>query len=676
MKRFCLCLSVFLLVLFLFASCSCGGEETPQNSEETTAPISPSVTATTTDPNNPTTPASTAPTTRPRPVTQPTESSNKPSNTTTPQSSQKPALPTLPNDVCLNDLEKMAIKALAFEKPEDFSGDICITYVFNDNAANLDKTVLEGMENKTVSAALRVNGTLYPITDYQRSGVYLRLNAEKAGVLLVKGVAYSVSLEFYDTNNSLLCYSRAELLATPFSTKKTPERKPLTVTLPTEGLNKVSVNKNSLSTDGFEIWAGSVVNLFDDNTRTKFGITAKETVPTLYFNLTKAETLTHYTVYTANDTATYPERNPAGWRLYGKVGEMWMLLSKIESNATHEPGIKATNSEAFSYAITMPRECQEYKLEFIFTDLSMQLGEITLYTTEGFSVSTPDTSAGSLLNGMQGVQVALSGFRLISELQNHVGVVYHFTATDSLDDTVRQGLLSGDMFATITLDNTIYQISNHVWNGDSLYLDLQSAGAPVFSNVSYSVSLSIYNASGERLYYTAATTMSSPYQTPNLPDRVGLNTTLPNNLTEVKVNTNSVKTENITHWGDGDPKQLFDGNADTSKIGGNVNESGEFTLTFSLRSQATLTYYTLFTGNDTEAHPERNPLGWVLYGKVNGEYLLLSDIRETGASYSGLQGVNATPFSYKIENPQSCSEYMIVFHTNEMFQLNEMVLYK
>ena len=346
MKRFCLCLSVFLLVLFLFASCSCGGEETPQNSEETTAPIFPSVTATTTtEPNHSTTPASTAPTTRPRPVTQPTESSNQPSNTTTPQSSQKPALPTLPNGICLNDLEKMAIKALAFEKPEDFSGDICITYVFNDNAADLDKTVLEGMKNKTVSASLRVNGTLYPITDYQRSGVYLRLNAEKAGVLLIKGVAYSISLEFYDTNNSLLCYSRSELVATPFSTKKAPERKPLTVTLPTEGLNKVSVNKNSFSTDGFEIWAGSVVNLFDDNTRTKFGITAKETVPALYFNLTKAETLTHYTVYTANDTATYPERNPAGWRLYGKVGEMWMLLSKIESNATHEPGIMVVQQQ-------------------------------------------------------------------------------------------------------------------------------------------------------------------------------------------------------------------------------------------------------------------------------------------------------------------------------------------
>lgn len=670
MKKILLSLVIFTVCLWLLASCGCG-ETTTTNSEGSKLPdpTPESTLVTTGESGEETSPATAAAT---KPTTKPKDSSNTPSDSTTPSSTQTPTLPDYPSNLCLNDLDKMAIKLLAFEKPDAFSGDVGITYVFNDNAADLDQRLLDGMQNKTVSLALRINGTLYPITDYVRSGVYLSLNAEKAGAMFVAGVAYSVALEFYDTNDSLICYSRSELVATPFSTKKTPKRKPLTVTLPTEGLNKVTINQNSLSTVGFEIWAdSSVANLFDGNTRTRFGATAQVTVPTVFFNLSQNETLTYYTVHTASDAAMYPERNPLGWRLYGKIGDMWMLLSKVEDTATEETGLKAENETGFSYAIAAPFACSEYKIEFVFSSPMVQLGDITLYATKGFSAPAPDPNEGSVLNNSQAI---LSSFRLISELQNRVGVVYYLPTGSTVGNAIRAGLDRGEMFATVTLDKTVYQIIDHVWNGDYLYLDLQSAGAPVFANVIYQVSLGIHKASGTRLYYTNAQSLSSPYETPNLPERIGMNITLPQGLTQVSVNTNSVKTENIEHFGDGDPKQLFDGDTKNSKIGGTLAE-GTFTLTFSLRSQAALTYYTVYTGNDTQSHPERNPLGWQLFGKVGEEYVLLSDIRETGVAYSGLEGVNATPYSYKIETPIACKEYMIIFDTNSMFQLNEMILY-
>ena len=596
--------------------------------------------------------------------------------TTSPQSSTAATIPTLPEPLCLNDLNKMAIRPIAFEKNDTFGNSVFLTYVFNDNATEIDTAMLQGIEGKTVYAAVRVDNVLFRVDDYKRSGVYLYCNIEKAGAMLIAGVTYSVALEFYNSRNELLYYSVTELLASTLTTIKTPERTPLTVTLPEKGLSQKSVTSSSLSASSIEIASANTLSyLFDGKTSTQFSGTVQDSIPTIYFSLNRVETLTHYTFTTANNAKSYPDRIPAGWRLYGKVGDIWMLLSKVESNPTYETGLKATNSSAFSYAINNPIECLEYKIEFTFASSVMQLGNIALYATDGFSVPAPDTTSGTLLNEMTGVQASLVDFRLITNLQNHVGVAYYLSSGSSLVSQIKTGLASGDMFAAITLDKTIYQISDYTVSGDYILFDLQSAGAPVYANIQYQISLGIYKSSGERLYYTITETRASSYQTPNLPARVGANITLPQGLTEVKANANSAKTENIEHWGDGAPAQFFDGNPDTTKIGGYV-ANGEFTLTFKLNSAATLTYYTFYTGNDTATHPDRNPSGWILYGKVGNEYVVLSDVRENSVTVSGLQTVDATPYSYRIENPQNCSEYMIVFYTDSMFQLNEMVLYK
>ena len=682
MKKFLLSFAVFTLALLLFASC--GGEETNQTTSNTTLPdTTPESTVVTTVKTEGTTTVATTPVTEPttQPTTdtsaKPSTTSTAPQDTTTPQVTTEPIVPTLPSPLCLNEINKVTVKAIAFEKDNTFGNNVYLTYVFNDNATDIDTQMLNGMKNKTVYAALRINNELFRIDDYKTSGVYLYCNLEKAGAMLLAGVSYSLSLEFYNSNDSLLYYSRNELLASTMNTQKIPERTALTVTLPETGLKKTSIKQNSLSSGSLEPARGSsLAFLFDGNSSVnKFLGTVGEGIPTVYFSLNQAETLTHYTFRTANDIAAYPERLPAGWRLYGKVGEMWMLLSKVESSPTHETGLKATNLAAFSYAITSPCTCREYKIEFTFQSSMMSLGDIELYTTEGFSAATPDPNAGKLLSGIAGVQATLSDFRLIPELQNRVGVAYYLASETSLVSEIQNGLASGDMFAAITLDKNIYQITDFAISGNYISFDLQSAGAPVFSGVIYQVSLGIYAASGERLYYTNAEPLSSAYQTPNLPPRAGMNVTLPGGLTEVKVNTNSVQAEDFVPFPDGDPKQFFDGDTNFAKIGGTI-ENGTFTLTFSLRSSETLTYYTFYTGNDTSSHPERNPIGWQLFGKVGDDYVLLSDVRENAVAYHGMQGVNATPYSYKIDTPTACKDYMIVFDTNQMFQLCEMILYK
>ena len=686
MKKILLSLVVFTLCLLIFVSC--GSETTEQTTPNSTLPDStPQSTVVTTVKPKETTNPITVIITQPKQTTKTTETTKLPitSSTATTSSvavtssvaitSSAPTVPTQQNPTCLNDLNKMTVKAIAFEKNSNFGENIILTYVFNDNATEIDQEMLNGMKNNTIYAAVRINNEPFRIDHYEASGVYLYCNVEGAGALLVAGVSYSVSLEFYNSNDSLLYYSKNELLASTMSTLKTPERESLTITLPTTGLNKVQVAQNTISSNAIEMASGSTLGyLFDGTTANKFTGTVQDGIPTVYFSLKKAEILTHYTLRTANNAASYPERNPNGWRLYGKVGEMWMLLSKVENDAFYETGLTETNAAAFSYAVTTHCACQEYKIEFIFASSIMQLAEIELYATEGFSVENPNPSAGTPLNEMPGVQATLLNFCLIPELQNRVGVSYYLSSDSTLVRDIQNALASGEMFAAITLDKTVYQIRDYVINGNNILFDLQSAGAPVFSGVIYQVSLGIYSSAGTRLYYTSAEASTSAYQTPNLPPRQGMDITLPTGLSQVKVNTNSVKTEGIEHWGDGAPTNFFDGDTDKTKIGGGVAD-GEFTLTFSLSKSTTLTYYTLYTGNDTVTHPDRNPIGWVLYGKVGNEYVVLADARENAVAYHGMDTVNATPYSYKIDNPTACKDYMIVFYTNGMFQLNEMVLY-
>ena len=676
MKKFLLSITIFSLCLLLFVACG-GDEVTKPLTEGTTLPDSIPITTPNTMPKTEetTTLASTVST---KPVETSAPTTTEAPVTTAVQTTEKPSIPTVPSPLCLNDIDKVAIKPIAFEKNGIFSQDVYLTYVFNDNATDIDTTVFNGMANKTVYTAVRINGTLFRVDDCKVSGVYLYCDIEKAGAMLLAGVTYSVAIEFYNSKDELLYYSRLEMLASTLNTVKAPERTPQTVTLPTSGITKVSVKQSTITASSIEVTKGSsLAYLFDGNSSlNKFSGTVQESIPTVYFSLNQATTLTHYTFTTASDAESYPERNPAGWRLYGKVGDMWMLISKIESSPNYETGLKAKNLTNYSYEIETPIECLEYKIEFIFTSSVMQLGDITLYSTNGFSSPAPNPSAGTLLNGVSGVQVALSDFRLIPDMQNHVGVAYYLSSTTSLAGDIKDGLTLGTMFAAITLDKTIYQIRDFTISGNYIIFDLQSAGAPVYSNITYQVSLGIYSSSGTRLYYTTTESRVSTYQTPNLPARVGANITLPQNITQVTVDTSSVKTdENISHWGDGAAAQLFDDNTKSSKIGGAVAD-GSFSLTFRLKSATTLTYYTFYTGNDTSTHTDRNPLGWILYGKVNGEYVVLSDVRENSINVTGLEAVNATPYSYKIDNPQNCSEYMIVFYTNSMFQLNEMELYK
>ena len=677
MKKLLFGLMILAVCLAVFVACSCGEEKgkiTPSESSDTTLPIG-AVNTTREQLGAVITTLVSA------------ESTKQPLSTqgvTTPSSTSDGILPIVPittyaprdpDATCLDDLDKMAVKPLAFEQPEVFGGNLSLCYVLNDNKNDLQDKLHEALGSGTMYAAVRVNGESYRIAEYEKNGLYFYFNTEKAGALMLKGITYSVSLEFYDTSDKLIYYSRDVVLASPFNTATLPARDPLTISLPTEGLSKEEVDLTGFDVSGFTTWGGSdVSNLFDGNDlSSKYGADAGGVTPAISFRLKESATLTHYTVYTAYDAKKYPERNPIGWRLYGKVGNVWLLLSKVEDTVSHVTGLEALNAKGYSYAISNPRECVEYKIEFTVSG-EFQLNEIEFFSTVGYSVPAPDANEGKCLNEIAGVQVAFSSFQLAPELMNQLAAVYYLRSNSTLASSIQNALVTGNAFAALLVQNKLYQIENVVIRNDYLILDLQSAGVPIYTNVSYDISLEIYDAAGTRLYYTQTETKTSDYQNSNLPDRLGMNISLPSDLTAVTVDQRSVRANGMEHFSDGAAVNFFDGDTIGTKIGG-YSESGEVEVTFSIRTKKTLLYYTLYTGNDTEFYPDRNPYGWILYGKVGNEYVVLSQVMPEAERDTGIQAENNAPFSYKITNVQACSEYKIVFYTNDTFQMSELVLY-
>ena len=262
----------------------------------------------------------------------------------------------------------------------------------------------------------------------------------------------------------------------------------------------------------------------------------------------------------------------------------------------------------------------------------------------------------------------------------NIGYIFYIEtdgATPALFTTLNENLANGSNYAVVEVDGVPYRCgsyanSDYGWGGLCRF-EFQSAGAVIYSGLSYTVRVRIYSSDDTLLYYSNEYAVTATQTSSNAPAREKLTVTLPEGLTKVTVDTATVKKEGITPWGDDQNEfKLFDGT--DLKLGGNA--TGTVTVEFALTEAATLSYYTLTTGGDTASYTDRNPKSWTLYGKVGNEWVVLSNVESNTTHETGLEATNATPYSYAVTNQQECTEYKIVFSTNGAFQMNELELYK
>lgn len=101
-------------------------------------------------------------------------------------------------------------------------------------------------------------------------------------------------------------------------------------------------------------------------------------------------------------------------------------------------------------------------------------------------------------------------------------------------------------------------------------------------------------------------------------------------------------TASATPAGDNEgPGNLFDGKVDTKYCTKGDNTAFP-TIQWEMQRPATITSYTLTTGNDTSSFSYRNPKSWTLYGSMDGSTWTVLDSVGSG----GMKAMNYEPYTY------------------------------
>lgn len=129
-------------------------------------------------------------------------------------------------------------------------------------------------------------------------------------------------------------------------------------------------------------------------------------------------------------------------------------------------------------------------------------------------------------------------------------------------------------------------------------------------------------------------------------------------------------------WNRHEPIDLFDGIFETTEEGSNKygQNTGSVEITWEMTRSVTVSAYAIYTANDTDQHPDRNPKNWTLYGSADGEsWIEIHSVRD-----AELPLTNYTPTVYELDNADSYRYYRWSLEEtvgNAAFQLSEILLY-
>lgn len=120
---------------------------------------------------------------------------------------------------------------------------------------------------------------------------------------------------------------------------------------------------------------------------------------------------------------------------------------------------------------------------------------------------------------------------------------------------------------------------------------------------------------------------------------------------------------------------LFDGIFETTDLGSNKygHHNVPCVIEWKMIKPVTLSAYTVYTANDADNQPGRNPDDWTLYGSEDGEnWVEIHTVDDAGLPTS-----NYTPTVYELENTAAYRYYRFTLEAvvEDGFQLSELLLY-
>lgn len=128
-------------------------------------------------------------------------------------------------------------------------------------------------------------------------------------------------------------------------------------------------------------------------------------------------------------------------------------------------------------------------------------------------------------------------------------------------------------------------------------------------------------------------------------------------------------------WGRHPIGDLFDGIFETTDLGSNKygHNDGPCVIEWKMIKPVTLSAYTIYTANDADNNPGRNPDDWKIYGSEDAEtWVEIHAVQD-----AGLPTTNYTPTVYEISNTTAYRYYRFEIESvvEGGFQLSELLLY-
>lgn len=114
------------------------------------------------------------------------------------------------------------------------------------------------------------------------------------------------------------------------------------------------------------------------------------------------------------------------------------------------------------------------------------------------------------------------------------------------------------------------------------------------------------------------------------------------------------------------PKNLFDGKTSTKYCTKGDDQKFPFRIQWEMQRPATITSYTLTTGNDTAGNPYRNPKAWTLSGSMDGTTWTELDSVESG----GMEAKNLQPYTYTTKTKGAYQYFKLEIRSSEGSALN------
>ena len=356
------------------------------------------------------------------------------------------------------------------------------------------------------------------------------------------------------------------------------------------------------------------------------------------------------------------------------VDELYVYQS---ATAAGEKYIAADGSVIFGFVLTdVPND--------VWGDLSVSISSEKTETTVGGYVTQEVAVAGRALGAAVPGGMGNWGIEdWHSSTKYTASAILYFNNRETVIEMTSKSyivkfLYNGELYRSMLVN----------YDGNFVRASLEYAGMTgITPGKTFDMEVQIFAPNGDIVYYSGMQkfTVADDVYSTDMGPTVDLPTS---GIKELEVNKESLGWSGLNNvWNESSENvaQLFDGNYMDSKIGGNVVENkdedgnvisrNDFEVTFSLVEPATISYYTFFTGNDTNSNPTRNPDAWTLYAKdASGNWVAISEVGYD--SHTGLWGRWSTPASYATVGAFEAQDYKVVFTpAGGQFQMNELKVY-